>query len=114
MELIINLLDKHGQGGNCNESRYSFTYHNSFLIADRSEAWILETAGPHWAAEQIKCMCRRFKTVCSLLHVLPGFSKYSNKKLGKRKDQKSIVTVQQILGDIMLHNFQLFAVYACM
>ena len=60
MELIANLLHKHGQGGNCNESRYSFMYYNSFLIADQSEAWILEMAGPHWATEQIKCMCCDF------------------------------------------------------
>ena len=60
MDVITNLLDRHGQGGNCSESRSSFTYHNSFLIADQSEAWILETAGPHWGAEQIKCMCCRF------------------------------------------------------
>ena len=57
MDVICNLLDRHGQGGNCFESRSRFTYHNSYVIVDGSEAWILETAGPHWAAEQIKCMC---------------------------------------------------------
>ncbi|XP_074159183.1 secernin-3 isoform X2 [Sminthopsis crassicaudata] len=50
---IVNLLEKYGQGGNCSESMV-FSYHNSFLIADRHEAWILETAGQYWAAEKIE------------------------------------------------------------
>ncbi len=53
LHLITELLEKYGQGGNCGyESK--FFYHNSFLIADRDSAWVLETAGPYWAAEKVK------------------------------------------------------------
>ncbi len=56
MEVITTLLEEKGQGGNCEESSFGgFTYHNGFLIADQSEAWIIETAGLHWAAERITC-----------------------------------------------------------
>lgn len=53
LDVIVGLLEKYGQGGNCMESPMAFTYHNSFLIADRKEAWILETAGQYWAAEKV-------------------------------------------------------------
>lgn len=52
MQVMIGLLGQYGQGGNCAE-HFSFTYHNSFLIADCREAWVLETAGKYWVAEQI-------------------------------------------------------------
>ena len=51
--LIIKLLEEYGQGGNCGYEK-NFTYHNSFLIADSSSAWVLETAGQYWAAEEVK------------------------------------------------------------
>jgi len=52
MELIIELLERYGQGGNCGFEK-PFTYHNSFLIADLHSAWVLETAGNYWAAEKV-------------------------------------------------------------
>lgn len=52
LEVITSLLEKHGQGGACSEDN-TLTYHNSFLIADSSEAWVLETAGSLWVAQRI-------------------------------------------------------------
>src|SRR5690554_2027632 len=49
---ITDLLEKYGQGGNCGYEK-PFTYHNSFLITDYNNAWVLETAGPYWAAEKV-------------------------------------------------------------
>ena len=54
LDVITSLLEKHGQGGNCAEGKGSWAYHNSFLLADTSEAWVLETAGRMWAAEHVK------------------------------------------------------------
>lgn len=53
LHLITELLEKYGQGGNCGYQK-NFVYHNSFLIADRNSAWVLETSGPYWAAEKVK------------------------------------------------------------
>lgn len=52
LESIIELLETHGQGGNCG-FRHKEYYHNAFVIADAGEAWVLETAGRYWAAEQV-------------------------------------------------------------
>ncbi|KAF8787246.1 Secernin-3 like protein [Argiope bruennichi] len=54
VHVITSLLAEYGMGGNCSDSLPNFTYHNSFLIADPSEVWILECAGTLWAAERIK------------------------------------------------------------
>uniref|UniRef100_A0A8D0E9Z6 Secernin-2 n=1 Tax=Salvator merianae TaxID=96440 RepID=A0A8D0E9Z6_SALMN len=52
--VITKLLELYGQGGNCKEEPVPFIYHNTFLLADRSEAWVLETAGRFWAAQRIQ------------------------------------------------------------
>jgi len=53
MMCIVKLLEQYGQGGNCGFT-HPFYYHNSFILADPNEAWVLETAGKFWAAEKVK------------------------------------------------------------
>ena len=52
--MITVLLERYGQGGSCREDPTPFCYHNTFLLADRTEAWVLETAGRLWAAQRIQ------------------------------------------------------------
>ncbi len=52
LQLITRLISEYGQSGNCGYT-HPFHYHNGFLIADRNEAWVLETAGREWAAEKV-------------------------------------------------------------
>lgn len=51
--VMVELLERYGQGGPCSYVREGFTYHNGFLIADRDGAIVLETAGRHWATERV-------------------------------------------------------------
>ncbi len=53
VQIMSELLEIHGQGGNCGFHHRLF-YQNSFLIADPHEAWLFETAGKHWAAKRVK------------------------------------------------------------
>jgi len=52
MQVIIDLLERYGQGGSGYVDR-NHPYWSSFLIADRDEAWVLETSGRAWASEQV-------------------------------------------------------------
>ena len=54
LQVIIDLLEKFGQGGNCESDGGTLYYHNSFIIADANDAWVLETVDKQWAARQIK------------------------------------------------------------
>lgn len=53
LDVITQLLEKYGQGGNCGYD-HEFFYHNSFLICDPTSAWVLETAGSEWVAEKVQ------------------------------------------------------------
>ncbi|CAH1789811.1 unnamed protein product [Owenia fusiformis] len=68
LDVITHLLGQYGQGGPCfeEESRRGLSYHNSFLIADASEAWILETAGHLWAAEHITSGVRNISNLLTI------------------------------------------------
>jgi dipeptidase len=53
LDVMIALLEQYGQGGNCG-FQHPLHYHNSFIIADAGSAWVFETAGKQWAAQQVR------------------------------------------------------------
>jgi len=54
LEVIAELTSQYGQGGPCGFTDKKLTYHNSYIIADPHEAWVLETAGRYWVAEKVR------------------------------------------------------------
>jgi dipeptidase len=50
---IVDLLERHGQGGSCSNEHPGFTYDNSYLVVDHHRAIVLETAGRRWATEHV-------------------------------------------------------------
>jgi len=74
--VIVDLLERHGQGGPCSHERPGFSYHNSFLIADATSAIVLETAGRRWASEEVRSGVRGISNALTI----PGFAdQYSNR-----------------------------------
>lgn len=53
--VITGLLTKYGQKANAS-ALTERTYENSFIIMDKNECWILETAGREWVAKQVNTM----------------------------------------------------------
>jgi len=53
VDIITAQIERHGQGGSGYFDK-DWGYHNSFLIADRCEAFLLETSDRHWAARRIQ------------------------------------------------------------
>ncbi len=53
LNFIIDIIENYGQGGS-GSYEHKFLYHNSFIIADRKEAYVLETSGKNWAAKMIE------------------------------------------------------------
>ncbi|XP_039083685.1 secernin-2 isoform X3 [Hyaena hyaena] len=66
LHVITDLLERYGQGGSCREDPAPFCYHNTFLLADRTEAWVLETAGRLWAAQRIQEGARNISNQLSI------------------------------------------------
>ncbi len=53
VEVITTLLVEHGQHGQAGHT-HKLLYDNSFIVADRTQAWILETVGRDWAAQRVR------------------------------------------------------------
>lgn len=51
---IVELLERHGQGGSCSVEHPRFNYDNSFIVADPDGAIVLETAGRSHATEVVR------------------------------------------------------------
>jgi secernin len=71
LELIIERAGHNGQGGRCGYRARRFRYFSSFIIADPREAWVLETAGPYWAAERV----RGVRTLSNTLSIGDAFDR---------------------------------------
>ena len=60
-DLILNLVTRHGQGWLAGSEAED----SSFLVADGKEAFVLETAGNHWAEQEIQTV-RAVSDTCQM------------------------------------------------
>ncbi|XP_053119294.1 secernin-1 isoform X2 [Hemicordylus capensis] len=82
LDVIISLLEEHGQGGNYYEDGSAcHAFQSAYLIVDRKEAWVLETIGKYWAAEKItegiKCICNQLSLTTKIDAEHPELKSYA-------------------------------------
>jgi len=53
VEIMTALIERYGQGGSGYHDM-DLAYHNSFLVADRTTAFTVETSDRHWATRQVE------------------------------------------------------------
>lgn len=78
LNVMISLLQKYGQGGNCGYTNDRY-YDNSFIIMDKNELYILETVGKNYAIKKEK-----MATISNCLSITNA-DIYSDVKNFKRK-----------------------------
>jgi dipeptidase len=52
VDVITTLLAAYGQGGQAGHT-HRLAYDNSYIVSDRTQAWVLETVGRDWAAQRV-------------------------------------------------------------
>jgi dipeptidase len=78
LELITHMIDRYGQGGPAGYRNKRFSYHNAFLLADPTQAWILETAGSSWAAERVT---QGVRTISNVLTIGANYTRVGHKTI---------------------------------
>jgi secernin len=53
VEVVTGLVSRHGQGQFVNDAGVG-TYDNGYIVADPHEAYVIETAGHHWAVQRVR------------------------------------------------------------
>ncbi|XP_072820839.1 secernin-1 isoform X3 [Vicugna pacos] len=94
LDVIVALLEEHGQGGNYYEDANScHSFQSAFLIVDCEEAWVLETVGKYWAAEKmtegVKCICNQLSLTTKIDAEHPELRSYAQ--------SQEIITVQTMI-----------------
>ncbi len=64
VEVIVALVERHGQGGNCGHLTER-SYDNSFIVADAREAFVVEAIDRFWAVER----CAPTRAISNILTI---------------------------------------------
>ena len=100
VSVIIELLEKYGQGGNCGYNKEQY-YDNSFLIMDRDELYVLETVGKKYAVKNKKiASISNSLTIknADIYNDVKNFKKkYTEYKLHKSGNHRRKITYKKLL-----------------
>ena len=86
---IIELLGRHGQGGGCGHEHRGLTYDNSFIVADRREAFVVETAGRESAVERVTNGARSISNGLTIVEFAKGRSQRIRPHFARSRDRQA-------------------------
>lgn len=98
VETMTALLEQHGQGGPCGHESKKFTYHNSFIVADPREAYVLETAGRRWDTERIEQGARTISNGLTIPSFRDKYSDFINTRFSDSHTRQCRTT--DLMGDV--------------
>ena len=102
IDVVIKLLETYGQGGvhTMGGTKY---YHNSFIIADPSEAHVLETAGTAWVCKKVDDIA----TISNCLTIEDDFDRASAgvQETGGRSNKNGPVNFKRDFSDLVFTHF---------
>lgn len=75
--VMVDMLERYGQGGPHSHDHTNFTYDNSFLVTDGRTAIVLETAGRQWATEEVPAGTTR--SISNLLTIEPFAAQHGDR-----------------------------------
>lgn len=79
VDVIVELAERHGQGGRCGFDDPGMRYHSSFVVADPRGAFVLETAGRSFAVEAVTGV----RSISNAL-TIPGFERaHADRTIGR-------------------------------
>lgn len=92
VEVMIELLERYGQGGGCGHEKRSFTYHNSFIVADPTTAIVFETAGQKWATEVVASGPRSISNGLTISDFAEAHSDYLKTRVSRCTSRRALTT----------------------
>jgi len=101
VQVLVRLLEEHGQGGQASFEHPRFRYDNSFLVADPTGAFVLETAGRHWAVEEVRGPGRSISNGLTIpdfarAHADPVRGRVASCKPRRARTQRSAAAARQV------------------
>jgi dipeptidase len=103
LECITDLLKTYGQDACGGYENKDFYYHNSFIIADKNEAFILETAGREWVAKEVK----DYGSISNGLTIGEDFDRLSENAVSFAQEngfykEKDVFNFQKVYSDSLM------------
>jgi secernin len=108
LETITALLSQYGQGGNCGHLVPAY-YHNAFMIADPTEAYVLESVGREWLSERV----RDIRALSNGYSINSGMHRISSGLSGLLRDLQWSSEVPASYADVLSNREREFIGQAC-